>query len=993
LALLLAASFTLVKAQPSDGRETKAPHFEVRHFDGTDGLPAETINALAQTPDGYLWIGTYRGLARFDGHRMATFDRTTEPELPSERVIGLHVDKLGRLWVATEPGIVYRMTDGRFVVVRDPGNRPSAKLMGINGDEFERVWVVDRDGTLTRVEDGHTVAGPRREPVERGPTVFARAPDTGHLYLLHFGVVALIKGDRWVEVTAPNGVSAPAQMIGPTHDRGVWAAYQPKVHRLVESDWADETRPLPALAAVSCTGLRERSDGVLVYATAHAGILLLGKAGETQHFGARNFLKDNWVRCTLLDQEGTLWAGTSVAGLGSIHTTTFDRVAVPVDWDPRPLKTVTPRRAGGVWAGSEGDGLYSFDGKNWRRFGAAEGLGNSYVWSVLEDDDGKVWTGTWGGGLFRFDGVRFTRVPGFEDATASIGSIAAARDGGKWIGTAHGLWRATPDGRAERYGTDHGLGQADVRALAEGPTGDLWFGLADGSLGQLREGRVQLQRNPLGRTGRPITALNVDERGVVWVGTLNDGLFRMHEGSVFHFGADHGVRPGLVHHIAAEAESGTLWLGTHLGLVRISRADLDAYAEGKGRSGRAELISLGGTADRAARAAGSQPSACRTADGVFWFPTSRGLLRADSSVIAPPDLTKPVIESVSVDGRKAVFGSNVRTVVPAGSERVEISFTAPSFREPDQLHFRYRLNRAAWIEGGSSRSANYHRLPPGEHRFEVAVENRQQTAATHVLFTVEPFFWQRGWVQFCGYAFAVGAIVGGVRLHAQRAHRIRTEELRRIQAIERERTRIARDIHDDLGSCITRISLLTVAAQREPHQATGAVQRLNHIHETALTITRKLDEIVWAVSPRHDTIESVSHYLCGFAEENLGSAGISCRFDLPRTYPVRPVFAEARHHVFLTFQEAIHNVIKHSRATRVVVTLRLAEDAFEVVVEDNGVGFSTSPVVPKLGGNGLGNMRRRLAEIGGSCRHESVDGGGTRVCLNVPFAQPASGVS
>jgi signal transduction histidine kinase len=217
--------------------------------------------------------------------------------------------------------------------------------------------------------------------------------------------------------------------------------------------------------------------------------------------------------------------------------------------------------------------------------------------------------------------------------------------------------------------------------------------------------------------------------------------------------------------------------------------------------------------------------------------------------------------------------------------------------------------------------------------------------------------------------------------------RRKLEAAQRQQAIERERTRIAKDIHDHLGANLTRISLLSQSAHGELDNPIQAAAQLDRIYETSRELTRAMDEIVWAVDPQHDTLDSLASYLGNFAQEYLGSIGLRCRLDVPLQLPHWPITAETRHNVFLAFKEAVHNTVKHAGATEVSVALSTDADGFQIAVRDNGQGFDPAAVVTRSRrGNGLKNMQQRMEQIGARCDLQSTPGAGTEVKFLVHVA-------
>jgi signal transduction histidine kinase len=324
--------------------------------------------------------------------------------------------------------------------------------------------------------------------------------------------------------------------------------------------------------------------------------------------------------------------------------------------------------------------------------------------------------------------------------------------------------------------------------------------------------------------------------------------------------------------------------------------------------------------------------------------------------------------------------------IPPGQQRFEFHFTGLSFVAPEKMQFQYRLT--GWDDdwtaaANDKRVAEYSYLPPARYTFHVRACNSDgvwnQTGASFA-FIVLPHFWQTWWFRLAAVLIGITLIVGSVLAVTRRRMRRKLEALHRQQAIERERSRIAKDIHDHLGANLTRISLLSQSAHDELSNTAQAAAQLDRIYDTSRELTRSMDEIVWAINPQHDTLDSMASYLGNFAQEYLVPLNIRCRLEAPLHLPHWPITAEARHNIFLAFKEALHNVVKHSGATEVSVFLTTDSTGFTLIVRDNGRGFDPSTVSARPGGgNGLKNMTQRLEKIGGRCEILSKPGAGTEI--------------
>jgi signal transduction histidine kinase len=335
--------------------------------------------------------------------------------------------------------------------------------------------------------------------------------------------------------------------------------------------------------------------------------------------------------------------------------------------------------------------------------------------------------------------------------------------------------------------------------------------------------------------------------------------------------------------------------------------------------------------------------------------------------------------------------------IPPGHQRFEFHYTGLSFVAPDKVRFRHMLDgmENTWVEAGMKRAAEYIFLPPGTYTFRANACNNDglwNPTGAAITFRILPYFWQTLSFRIGVLIAGAGALAGSIFWAARLRLRRKLEQLERQRALERERTRIARDIHDDLGSSLTRITMLSQSIKGEIQAQPEAAADVDQIYSTAREITRAMDEIVWAVNPKYDTLDSLAAYVGRFSQQYLSAAGIRCRLHMPVQLPALALSAEVRHNVFLAFKEALNNIVKHAQATEVSITLNLETNQFVLLLVDNGQGLEAKDAAPigsladnlrSSSGHGLLNMKKRMEEIGGSCGWDSALGEGTRVTLKV----------
>ena len=547
-----------------------------------------------------------------------------------------------------------------------------------------------------------------------------------------------------------------------------------------------------------------------------------------------------------------------------------------------------------------------------------------------------------------------------------------------------------------------------IRAMTEDAAGRVWLGSSGGRLVCIADGVVTDKTPPTTGTPLSIRCVRATDDGSIWVGYADEGIGWLKEGRFVHLTAQQNFPEDNVSQIIADG-AGWLWFGGDHGIFKVRQQELERFASGQWpepnyvRYGQSEgLFSLEANC-------GDSPGAVRTADDRLWIPMRTALAIVDPAREREDPQPPPVLlKRVTVDDQAAAsYGGDVPVRnglglppvgaglrLPAGYHRLKFEFTALSFSAPENVRFRYRLEGVddRWIDSGTERTASYSRLGAGKYRFRVAACNRSgiwNEDAAIFGFSVAPFFWQTWWFRFTVPSLFTVAVVAFVRYISFRRLRSRLLRLEQQAALEKERARIARDIHDDLGGRLTEVELMLDGMNRvPPDKLNGQVRR---IFATVQQAGESLDEIVWAVNPCHDTLPQLLDYVGQYAIQFLQTAGIRCRVDFPDDPPPLVVPPDLRHNLFLTIKEALNNIVRHAGAAEVWLRVSLAERHLEIVVEDNGKGFAGTTSDP--GADGLRNMRRRMEEVGGQFDLDTAPGAGTRIRLTLPLPAEKNAVS
>jgi signal transduction histidine kinase/ligand-binding sensor domain-containing protein len=905
----------------------------------------------------------------------------------------------GTLWIGDESGHVTRYKTGRFEAVPFHPAWPGGKIYAITTDDAGDVWLLTEAGELACLRDGKVLSPP--SGVVAKVVSLVRGQD-GTVWVDREGRVSLLKHGQLQPVEFRTTATSPEtypyiQGIAASRDGGLWVASNGNIRKWKDGRWTADLGAAPWGWDI-VANFAEISTGVLAGGTSRDGLWLFFTDQTNTpafHLDHTNGLPSDWVLSLCKDREKNLWCGTS-AGLVVIRSSNLEIISPPDKWKNCPVLSVLPTPDGVLWIGTEGAGLYRLQNGGWTKFDSDQSIRNPYVWSLAADSAGRIWAGTWGGGLYAQKDGSFDFAPGLENFRSPIPALLFLGDE-LWIGTPAGALHYH-NGKIEQFNEIAGEPFGDVRAMAQDNSGALWFGTAGGGLVRRENGNFRRFKKSDGLSSDFIECLHFADDGALWIGTFGSGLDRFKNGKFFVVNHEQGLPNGVIGHIEADGR-GFFWMSSYGGILRAGEKDLNRCADGEIAEVPFLAYGINDGLPTLECSEGLQSAGCKTADGRLWFPTAKGLISVDPTGIKINPLPPPVrIEEMRVDGRKfADDNSSGPLKVSPGRHRIEFEYTGLSFVAPEKVRFKCRMNNfeTAWSDVGAKRAATYNYIPPGSYSFQVTACNNDgvwNETGANLSFEVLPYFWQTMWFRILGGLATMLVAGGAVWFETRRRMRRRLERVERQRDIERERARIARDIHDDVGAQLTRISMISTSARSKLANPELTAVSLEKIYNTVHELTRSVDEIVWAVNPRHDTLESLTAYLEKFAQDWLAAAGFRCRLDMPLQLSGWHLTSEVRHNVFLAFKEALHNVVKHSGASEVLIRLTEKENSFELAVTDNGRGFAASekmknsPVTKgrAASGNGLENMKRRLEAIGGSCEIQSVPGAGTQVMFLVP---------
>ena len=813
-------------------------------WSGDNGLPQSSATAIAQTPDGFIWVGTQDGLARLDGVEMTVFDKYNDNILKNT-VSSLYVSPTGDLWIGSWEGGVTRYDGTDFENPEALAEISDVTVNAITGSLTGDMWFGTRDGGLFRYRDGK---------------------------LDHFTVENGLPSNN---VTALM-VDRDGQLWIGTKDHG-YAVYDGQLFSAHGSN-------IPDLKATTVKAIVQSAHGDVLLGT-DAGLFRL-KDGTSRSIQRVEGFPHLEVLSLVEDNVGTLWAGTADDGLYRITDSGISSLSVENEFIYNKINAVFQDREGSLWVGTDGGGLCRIGPAKFLIYSRLEGLSHNTVWPVYGDDNGVLWIGTEGGGVNRLKDGKFTNFT-VKDGLAGndVRSISGQRDGSVWFGTTEGLSRykdgvietfSPKDGLKEDaipllytdsrdrlwigyfYGglqwyangkfhwftgpededKDHvGLSSNIVSVMMEGANGDLWVGTFNAGLNRIFGDKVvDKYTRDNGLQSDYVTALYQDVVGIVWIGTRDGGLHRLEGDKITSITTKDGLHNNTVQHIVADGQ-GNLWMTSNQGLFRVSRHELNEFAQGKRKEVTSVSYDLSDGLLSNEFNGGVQPAGWKSIDGRLWFPSNKGLVSIDPAHIPVNEIPpKVVVESVTADGAPVRDGDTL----PPGVKRLEFRYAAPSFIAPQRVRYEYMLEGVDddWQRAGGSRVASYTNIGPGPYKFRLRAANSDGVwSETEEVFSfsMRPFFYQTIWFLLC-CALVVG--VAAFTIYRLRVNRLKLRQ-KELEGIVEERTRDLREEKEKTETALR----ATEIARRDAERQKEIAQQAKNVIEAQAEQLREMDRI------------------------------------------------------------------------------------------------------------------------------------------------------
>ncbi len=976
-------------------------HFDVWTTD--NGLPLNSTSAILQTTDGYLWLTTSDGLVRFDGVRFTVFNKNNSPGMSGNYLTSLYEDRNGALWIGSDDNTVMRFSQGNFSNYSVQGAPSGGWVQSISGDESGKIWVLLNTRVVRWADKQFLPIETKGFPNDNwAPVPVIQWENRGGFWTQSLtGLTTFVQGHvrSW---TRQDGL--PDQVIEKVaqDEHGViWVAMSHALLAIHDGRLTQVRRSTGCLPN-SETNFVSSPKLKLVCLSGQRTLSLINlDSWDRRNVGPlpADFPTDVTGSVFYQDREGNLWIKTRNQGLYRARKELITAYSQPQGLRDRNIYPILEDNSGAIWIGGWPGSLTRFKNGTFTNYTRKNGLNGKEISALYQDHSGRLWVGAYG---YNRDGLRVLQNGRFvaPSELRNLGVVKAILQdhrGALWFGTEDRLVRYDP-GNSTTYTTTDGLASTNITVLIEGAAGELWIG-GYGGLTRFRNGKFIAYTERDGLPSNRIRALYEDSDGVLWIGTHDGGLGRFKDGKFTRYTTREGLFNNGVFQILEDSR-GNLWMSSNHGIYRVSKRELNEFAAGR----RTSITSISyGKSDGMLNVecnGGYWPAGIKARDGKLWFPTQDGVAVIDPEDVVTNSLAPPVvIESALVDHTAVDIKNGVRA--KPEDDNFEIQYTALSLINSERIRFKYKLEGLdrAWVNAGSRRTAYYSHVQPGIYRFRVIAANSDgvwNTEGSTLPVVVLGPFYRKWWFATLALMCAIGVVALAWRHRVGQLKRAQAAQLefsrRLIISQESERKRIASELHDSLGQSLAIIKTRALLSLNQPEDHRRAMEHLDEIAQGASHTIDEVKEIAYNLRPYHlerlGLRKSIEAML-----KRISSTG-EVRFGAEMDDVDGLLSPDEQINVYRIVQESASNILEHAKATEAKVTIRRAAAGLEILVQDDGIGFSPDQVnlnQAVVRGFGLIGIAERARILGGNLTIDSAPGKGTLLKVEVALGGRRNG--
>jgi signal transduction histidine kinase/ligand-binding sensor domain-containing protein len=963
LVSIFIASYTFAPVAGAQLRST--------HWTAESGLPQNIIRGIVQAPDGYLWIATLNGLARFDGLRFVVFDKSNTPGITANRFAAMVKGEQGDLWLYSESGAITRYHNGQFRTLAEVDGVPLGSVHGITANGNGRVWII-RDKTIMEWDK----ATSRFEPMKNEEKIQYKGlswDGTGFwgaqgqtLYCFSRGNLSILKVPDSLRLMDVKKVAAGS-------DGAIWLSLPAdRIARFFEEKWETSSKPVQTSMGVRSAWKAEIDT--------HLDRIVYFPSGGFEQGIRYNIIVD--------DDENNVWIGSEGQGLYRIQQQTIHVYSTIDGLAGANIYPVLRGRDGDMWIGTWPAGLTQVHNGAFKTYTAKDGI-PGLVTALAEDTAGDIWIGTHGRvAVLSHEHIRIPE--GLPRDLPVVQAIFPTRDGSLLLGTPTGIYRYK-DRSGSWLEPQNGIAIGDVRVIIEGKDGDIWFGGYAG-LTKMHNGVLTRWTEHEGLPSNNLRSIYEDAEGTLWVGTYDGGLGRLSGGKWAVYNKKNGLFDNGVFQILEDGQA-NLWMSSNRGIYRVNKQQLNDVATGS----QSSVISVSyGRSDGMLNAecnGGLWPAGAKDASGKLWFPTQQGVAVVEPDAITvnqrPP---RVAIESISLDHNPGAKDAPI--TIKRGQGSLEIQYTALSFSRPEQVVFRYLMEGldTGWEDVGYRRTAYFSHMPAGSYVFRVMAANSDgvwsEMQSSGPITVLPPFYLSR-W--FIALASAL-ALILTYTLWSLRVRQLKRDQAAQqafsqqlIASQESERRRISGELHDSLGQRLIIIKnhalflLQPKAVARSEEEKRQTIEEINTEASLAIDETRTIS---YNLRPFQLDRLGLSKAIEALVRSASRATGIHLTTSIDNIDDSFP--EDLRINVYRIVQEGVNNIMKHSGASEGEIRIERSTRNIALTIRDNGAGFPSEPksVVPGKGGFGLTGVRERATLLNGTVKIQSQSGIGTTLTID-----------
>ncbi len=945
-------------------------YYSIQGWMVDDGLPKNTITSITQTPDGFIWLGTPFSLIRFDGVEFREYG--LEPGNQIDIVRTITSNDSGELYLAPRNQALTKFTKGNFKpLIKAEDSQFNFHCVTTGPDNT--VWAIDVEGVIYKVVDEELLR------------VVVIEEDFKHDVLFDLDVAQ--DGTIWFSRGEFYGYYRPGQQpkvwrlnnefirLSLSKDGTVWMLTKNELRQLISDESGESERVVTLPVTATWSKYMEVDSRNRIWMAVRGEGLFLWENDKLKQF--ENIPNRFWS--LFEDKDGSIWIGLEGSGLYQIR----DKLFQIIDPSGKPSDSHTSSVHKNLFADSS-NRIFQITDDNF--FEPLKEISNYDVLiTAWEETDNSFWAGSSQGRVYHFHEGRVQEYQ-IDSSSQQIRLLFMDSKKNLWAGGFDwGLSKLPyPYESIERVLSDN---RQNFNVLVELPTGQIIAGSRSGNVFCFDEEKVWEFSRESGLKGSSILSLLYTSTGHLLAGTAGHGLAVLDDDKFHHISTEQGLYDPVVSQMV-EDDFGFLWIGSTRGIFRIDLSNVEAWLNDPTKTVTSIVYGKTHGLSNIEVISDYKPGASRASNGIIEFATNKGVVRVDPEDIAFTN-SKPnaVIDSVQIDDLKLPGNKPIR--IRSGFHRLSINYTAPSFISPESILFRCSMEGFDndWVNMGKERSIRYPRLPPGDYSFKISASDQNGkwsgNYATIALFVV-PRWWETILARATFLILFTGAIGFIVRMILVRRMRMIIERTRQEMMLERERTRISRDLHDNLGARLTEIAFMADLAPKNTENQSTDKSTCSSIAKRARKAVISLDETVWMVDPGKDVLEQFVPYVVQYSTEFCECSDLACRLNIPNSLPSVKLEGRTRHHLFLAFKEALNNVVRHADATLVKIGISCESNKLKISLSDNGKGLNLEEAESGQR-HGIGNMRDRMGRIGGEFDILSNPENGTIITFTLTF--------